>query len=321
MTLLAQQPINTLMNKYQFRAMGTTITLEINHLFADYLFEEAKEKLLDYEKRFSANDPNSLLMQINRFAGQKAVQVDTELFELIKFGKRHSLNPTTTLNIAVGPLVKLWKIGFEGARLPQTSEIDARLELIDPHLITLSEEDSSVYLEKQGMEIDLGALAKGYFADKIKSLFVEAGVTEGLINLGGNILLIGSHPLHSDGLWRIGVQNPKKDRHETIGMLFVRDQSIVTSGIYERTLEIKGESYHHIFDTNTGYPVKNDLASLTVITKKSLDAELYTTLYYNRMSDEVIASIDAIAGVEAVVITRAGDVLLSKGAAEIFIKG
>uniref|UniRef100_UPI00352BCDC9 FAD:protein FMN transferase n=1 Tax=Aerococcus urinaeequi TaxID=51665 RepID=UPI00352BCDC9 len=164
------------MEEIVFEAMGTTISLAIVHDKAQVLLTEAKRRLLDYEERFSANDPDSLLMRINAKAGLAPVQVDADLFKLIAIGRDYSLRSDACLNIAIGPLIKLWQVGFKGANLPSEAAIQDRLALTHPADIILDDAKQTVYLAKQGMEIDLGAVAKGYFADLIKDYFLEQDV-------------------------------------------------------------------------------------------------------------------------------------------------
>ena len=127
---------------------------------------------------------------------------------------------------------------------------------------------------RKRLKIDLGALAKGYIADRIADYLKAENVTSALINLGGNILTFGPALHNPDQKWRIGIQNPKETRNTNLLVLAIRDQSVVTSGIYERTFEIDGKTYHHIFDSQTGYPVSSDLASLTIISSLSVDGEI-----------------------------------------------
>src|SRR5699024_12278624 len=114
------------------------------------------------------------------------------------------------------------------------------------------------------MEVYLGALAKVFFADQIKHFLKKAGVKKGIIDLGGNVLLLGGHPTNPDTLWRVGIQNPFMTRNNLVGLLKVKDKSVVTSGIYERTLVYKREEYHHIFNNHTGYPVTKNIVFLTI---------------------------------------------------------
>ena len=293
--------------------MGTRISLTIAHEQAHEILAEAKRRLLDYEKRFSANDADSLLMQVNAKAGISPVEVDDNIFKLIAIGKRYSLQENACLNIAIGPLVKLWKIGFKGANLPDENMIQNRLVLTDSRNIILDKQAKTVYLLKKGMEIDLGALAKGYFADLIKEFFLSKGVQSGMINLGGNVLLVGDHPENPGGFWRVGVQDPKQHRNHLSGIIQFQDGSVVTSGIYERQFEYEGKSYHHIFDPQTGYPVESDIAGLTIVSKSSLVGEIYTSLYFNLSSNDLLNQLSSVVGIEAVVIRKDGQVLLTEG--------
>ena len=288
----------------QVRLMGTIITLTIYHADSEALLEEAEARLRDYEKRFSAHAADSDLMRVNQQAGLQAVTVATDMFELIRIGKEMSLASDGALNIAIGPLMKLWHIGFEDAQVPKQAKIDQALQLIDPRRIQLDAASQTVYLEVAGMELDLGAVAKGYFADLLKSFFVEQGVEAGIINLGGNVLTIGNSPKNPLGTWNIGIQNPEAPRGDLLALAQVRDQSVVTSGIYERKLVVDGQEYHHIFDSRTGYPVANEIASVTIVSDKSIDGELWTTVLFVHSPERALALIEATPGIEALIITK-----------------
>lgn len=293
--------------------MGTRISLSIVHPEAENLLEKASHMLADYEARFSANNSKSDLMMVNQQAGIQPVHVDSDLYDLIQFGKKYSLSSNLALNITIGPLVKLWKIGFTDAHVPEQKEIEEKLKLIDPTDIELDADKRTVYLTKKGMELDLGALAKGYFADKLKSFFQNEGVQSGLVDLGGNVLTIGENPKYEDGYWRVGIQKPSPVRGDLIGAVLVEDKSVVTSGIYERSLKIDGKKYHHIFDSTTGYPIENELASVTIVSDESIDGELWTTLLFMFSPTAAIQYIDSIPGIEALIITKDNDVKMTRG--------
>ena len=146
---------------HQIRLMGTIISLSIYHPEAQALLEEAERRLRDYEQRFSAHNAESELMKINQQAGLQAVQVAPDMFDLIRVGKDMSLASDWAMNIAIGPLMKLWHIGFKDAQVPSQAAIDQALGLINPERIQLDPSTLSVFLEEAGMEIDLGAVAKG----------------------------------------------------------------------------------------------------------------------------------------------------------------
>lgn len=293
--------------------MGTRISLSIVHPEAENLLEKASHMLADYEARFSANNSKSALMMVNQQAGIQPVHVDSDLYDLIQFGKKYSLSSNLALNITIGPLVKLWKIGFTDAHVPEQKEIEEKLKLIDPTDIKLDADKRTVYLTKKGMELDLGALAKGYFADKLKSFFQNEGVQSGLVDLGGNVLTIGENPKYEDGYWRVGIQKPSPVRGDLIGVVLVKDKSVVTSGIYERSLKVDGKKYHHIFDSTTGYPIENELASVTIVSDESIDGELWTTLLFMFSPTAAIQYIDSIPGIEALIITKDNDVKTTRG--------
>ena len=288
----------------QVRLMGTIITLTIYHADSEALLVEAEARLRDYEQRFSAHAADSDLMRVNQQAGLQAVPVAADMFELIRIGKKMSLASDGALNIAIGPLMKLWHIGFEDAQVPSQAKIEQALQLIDPRRIQLDAASQTVYLEVAGMELDLGAVAKGYFADLLKSFFVEQGVEAGIINLGGNVLTIGNSPKNPLGTWNIGIQNPEAPRGDLLALAQVRDQSVVTSGIYERKLVVDGQEYHHIFDSRTGYPVANEIASVTIVSDKSIDGELWTTVLFVHSPERALALIEATPGIEALIITK-----------------
>ena len=297
---------------HSLRLMGASIHLTIFHEDAQNLLLQSEQLLHLYKNRFSANDADSELMEINLQAGKKAVQVHPELFELIELGKKHSIAANSHLNIAIGPLVQTWRIGFSDAKLPSEEEIQRLLKITDPEEIVLNDSNREVYLSKEGMKIDLGALAKGYIADKLKEFLVEQGVQSGIIDLGGNILTIGENPTFHRP-WRIGIQNPALDRGEHVAVVEVSDASVVTSGIYERQLVVDGKTYHHIFDRTTGYPMETELASITIVAEKSVDCEIWTTRLFGQNPYDIIEEIEQQPGLEAFVITKNQKMMYTSG--------
>ena len=297
---------------HSLRLMGASIHLTIFHEDAQNLLLQSEQLLHLYKNRFSANDADSELMEINLQAGKKAVQVHPELFELIELGKKHSIAANSHLNIAIGPLVQTWRIGFSDAKLPSEEEIQRLLKITNPEEIVLNDSNREVYLSKEGMRIDLGALAKGYIADKLKEFLVEQGVRSGIIDLGGNILTIGENPTFHRP-WRIGIQNPVLKRGEHVAVIEVSDASVVTSGIYERQLVVDGKTYHHIFDRTTGYPMETELASITIVAEKSVDCEIWTTRLFGQNPYDIIEEIEQQPGLEVFVITKNQKMMYTSG--------
>lgn len=296
------------------RMMGTVIDLNVTALQnPEQILDEMIARLEMYNQRFSANDDQSELSAINKNAGIQPVVVHKELFELIKIGKVHSVAPDSFLNIAIGPLVQTWRIGFDDATVPTDEEIQVLLGVTDPNEIILDDEAQSVYLRTPGMKIDLGALAKGYIADRLLDYLDEVGAQSALINLGGNLVTFGPAVKRADLLWRIGIQNPVELRGQSQIILKLPQKSVVTSGIYERKLEKNGQTFHHIFNPKTGYPAETDLASLTIVSDLSVDGEIWTTRLFGLAKEDIIKAINHEPQIEGLVITKTGDSLYSDG--------
>lgn len=285
--------------------MGTKISLYIKGEGAKELTKRAEDMLIHYNEVFSANSDNSQLALLKKRAAFTPQKVDEELYELIKVGKKHSLCENSYLNIAIGPLIKLWRIGFSEAHVPDPEAIENVLELLKPENIQLDDEKKTIYFLKEGMEIDLGAIAKGYFADKVMELFKENGAVSAMVDMGGNVLVFGASPSEG-GDWKVGIQNPFLPRGNAAALVKIKNQSVVTSGIYERVLEKEGSKYHHIFNSKTGYPIESDIASLTIIADTSLDCDIYTTKLFGFDAASIIRRVNKIKDMGAVVITMDG---------------
>lgn len=297
--------------------MGTVIDLTIHHHEPESILNEVVRLLEMYEQRFSANNPTSELGQVNQAAGKQVVEVHPELFELIEMGVKHSLAPNSNLNIAIGPLVQTWRIGFKDARVPSDGEIQTVLKNIDLDQVLLKK--NMVYLTQPDMAIDLGALAKGYIADRIIDYLKKAETHSALINLGGNLVTMGPALHHPDHKWRIGIQNPEEKRGNAQIILKIAEKSVVTSGIYERSLTKDGETFHHILDANTGYPVETDVVSLTIISDLSVDGEIWTTRLFGKPIAVILEEVEQVPGIDALVIQRGGRIFQTSGIADYLL--
>ena len=295
------------------RLMGTRIEVHIWHEHPEPILNQVEELLYLYQERFSANDLTSELMEVNLNAGVQAVSVSQELYELITLGKEHSLARGSFLNITIGPLVQAWRIGFKDAKRPPQKLIEERLRLISPQEIDLSPVTREVYLRKEGMSIDLGALAKGYVADKIIAFLKAMGVRSGYINLGGNVKTVGLSPYQEDGQWRIGLRNPQGQQEEAIAIVIMDEGSLVTSGTYERVLELEGKTYHHILDSQTGYPIQSEVLSLTILSEQSIDGEIWTSRLFGQPLKSIYETIESQSGLEGLMIDRENRLYASSG--------
>ncbi|CAH6366692.1 FAD:protein FMN transferase [Pantoea agglomerans] len=293
---------------YSAVLMGSPILLKLfddNQTLAGQVFRLIKQQ----ENLFTVNRTASEVMAINHAAGQHPVVVSQPVFDLIACAHAVSLLPDSLFNLAIGPLVKCWKIGFQGHRVPSETELQARMALTNPHDVILDNESRSVMLARPGMEIDLGAIAKGYIADVVQAFLRQQQVSSALINLGGNVQTVGAPPEETG--WAIGLKKPFGEADELIGVIGVNNRSVVTSGIYERYFELDGVCYHHILDPRSGYPLDNDLMSVTVISDRSLDGDIYTTLLYGLGVEQGIACLAEQPGIEAIFVTRDRQVICS----------
>lgn len=255
-----------------FYALGTQVNLTTFGTKSDLAVNKAADLIKYFEDLLTVNRDNSEVMDVNHHAGKDFVQVSPSTYNLIKEAVIYSRD-NFGFDVAIGPLVKLWKIGFSGANKPSDQAIKEKMRLIDPNEIKLDDADQAVFLKDPNMELDLGGIAKGYIADRVRDLWRSLGVNSGIIDLGGNLLLVGDS-LHTDKKWIIGVQNPFDKRGVPLGSVKLPACSAVTTGIYERFLVVNGKKYHHVIDPRTGYPLQTDLASVTVFTRDSIVGEI-----------------------------------------------
>lgn len=186
-------------------------------------------------------------MTINHAASQHPVAVSDATYQITRQAIKIS-RANFGFNALIGPLVKLWKIGFTDAQVPSSQQIQTRLALINPQDCSYNDQSREIYLHVPGMKLDLGAIAKGYIADRVQDLWHAYGKISGSIDLGGNLMLMGPAPMHMDNCWNIGIQDPKAPRGQALASVHLSACSAVTSGIYKRHLEVAEHSYHHILD-------------------------------------------------------------------------
>ncbi|MBE6024873.1 MAG: FAD:protein FMN transferase [Cellulosilyticum sp.] len=292
--------------------LGTIVTISLYDSDSEELLDRAFNKLTELENILSINKTNTVIDTINHHAGITPVEVDEATYHLIKKGLYYSELTSGAFDITIGPLVKLWNIGFPSAHIPSQEEITNKLPLVDYHLMTLDDSTHSVYLGKEGMLLDLGGIGKGYATDEIAKLLRAEGVNHAIINLGGNIYTIGDKP--DNRLWTIGVQNPFNPNGDSMGTIGISNQSIVTSGIYERYITAEdGTTYHHILDPSTGYPFTNELAGVSIISDSSTDGDALSTATFALGLENGLTFIESIDGVDAIFITMDYKVYTTSG--------
>lgn len=291
--------------------LGTVVTITLYDNASEEVFEQVFERIRDIENKMSINIEQSEVMKINESSGMNFVAVSEDTFHVIKKGIYYSELSQGKFDISIGPIVKLWNIGSKDARVPSVEEIAAKLKLVNYKNILLNETEKKIMLKEKGMIIDLGAIAKGFVADEVRTVLQENGVEHAIINLGGNIFALGNKP---DGQpWTVGIQNPFEPTGTPLGAIQVMDQSVVTSGIYERFLEENGKKYHHILSTATGYPVENNLVGVSIITDKSIDGDGLSTTIFSLGLTEGMNLVEKLDGIDALFITRDAEIYTSSG--------
>ena len=265
-----------------------------------------------YERMFSNNIENSDVSKINQNAGKKYVEVNQETIYLLNKSIEYGKISDGSFDVTIGKLVDLWDISNLSKTtqndeniaseniIPPKDDINSILEHVDYSKIKIK--DNKVKLMDSMAKIDLGAIAKGYIADKLKEYLMSQGVSSGIISLGGNVLTIGNKTNGSD--FSVGIQKPFAEAGELYGTLKVTDKSVVTSGIYERYVKIDDKIYHHILDSKTGYPCDNNLYSVTIISDKSVDGDALSTLCFTLGLDKGLELIEKTPGIEAIFITN-----------------
>ena len=299
--------------------LGTTCTLTVYAANPDPVLDDAFARIREIDWLMKYTGPESDVAAVNRAATGEGVLVGDSTLAVVKRGLYFSAIRKGRFDISIGPLVELWGIGKDvQGEVPPDEAIAEALALVDYREVEV--DGNRVSLNRSGMAIDLGGIAKGYAADEVARIFREAGVEHALINLGGNVLAFGSKPDGSP--WRIGVQDPASNRGAYIGVLRVTDRAVVTSGPYERFFFQDGKRYHHILDTSTGYPVENGLTSVTIVAESSMDADALSTLVFTLGPERGIALIEEFPEVEAMVVTVENLLYSSSGmAAEFSLNG
>lgn len=277
------------------------------------LYEEDNKSLLDecmalaghYEALLSPTVEGSDVWKINANPGT-FITVDKDTLSLLQEALSYAEVSDGMVTPSIGALSSLWNFGSDCPQMvPESQAIQNALAHIDYHSIEI--QDSRVRLNDPEAVIDLGFIAKGFIADKMKEFLLSKGVTSALINLGGNLVAVGSKP---DGTpFKIGIQKPFASSGTAALTLDLTDISVVSSGNYERYFEKDGRLYHHILSAETGYPVENELSQVTILSPDSTQADALSTLCFILGYEKAVRLLENYPDVQAVFITEDGQIL------------
>ena len=266
----------------------------------------------DLESKLSRTRKDSDVSRINSAKGEWT-EVSDETLDLIKKGVAYSDLSGGDFDITVGGVTKLWDFhAAEGeAKIPDEEAVAEAVKHVGYEGVET--DGNRVRLADPEAEIDLGGIAKGYIGDCMTEYLEEQGVVSAVINLGGNVICIGGKTDESGFV--IGVETPFSDRREIIGTVEAADKTLVTSGIYERRIEVDGKSYHHILDTATGWPAETDLDAVTLIADKgsSADIDALSTTCLIKGADEGMKLIENTDGVAAIFVLSDGSIRTTDG--------
>lgn len=291
--------------------LSTVVTITLCGTEDDSLIEECFSLCDKYEKTLSRTLEGSEIYALNH---RTASTVSEETLSLIEIGLKYSALSDGALDIAIGSCSSLWDFTAETPSLPDKAALSEALAHVGYEKLSLN--GNTVSFSDDQTLIDLGAIAKGYIADRLKDFLVENGVTSAIIDLGGNVLCIGDKPDGSP--FRIGIQKPFDPQGTPMLVVPVSDRSVVTSGIYERYFEEDGKLYHHILDPATGYPCENNLLSVTILSEHSVDGDALSTACFSLGLEEGTDLIDSLDEIYAIFITDDYEVHYSEGLLEQF---
>ena len=286
--------------------LGTYVRIRVYDEGKESALKPAFDRVKELGDKITINQKGSEIDEVNEQAGIKPVKVSDDVYTLVKRAYEYSQDSQGGFDMAIGAITQLWRIGFDDARKPSQEEIDQALKLVDYHKIELNDKEKTVYLKEKGMIIDLGAIAKGYITDEVVKVLKKQGVTTAIVDLGGNVYVLGHSPRGENQDWTVGIQDPNMACGSVLGSIKERNKTLVTSGIYERYLEVDGKKYHHLFDPKTGYPFDNDIASVTIITDKSIDGDGLSTAVFSMGVKKGLEYVESELnnGTEAIFVTK-----------------
>lgn len=322
--------------------LNTYVAVTIYDPAKKYVLEECMALCDKYELIFSRTNPCSELYQLNNGLLLQSADgyytVSSDLYDVIASGKNYARLSDNAFSIAMEPLTSLWNFTEDTKVIPSSKKIEAALPLTDSNNILLKAPNQIAFSKggiiytdgtpvNYGMGIDLGAIAKGYIADKLKEYLLTQDVDSALIYLGGNVLCIGSKQDCSTPLFAfnniptsnettpftVGIEKPFNADGEAVAILKITDTSVVTSGTYQRYFEKDRDLYHHLLDSTTGFPHQNGLTSVTIVTASSTDADALSTTCFSLGLEKGLTLLESIENADGFFITEDGEYHYTEG--------
>ncbi len=272
------------------------------------VLKEALQECGRYERLLSRTLEGSDVWRINHADGQP-VEVSDDTAAILRFALEISELTEGAFDVTIAPASTLWDFTSGSKVLPDPEALARAASLVDWRKLSL---DGNIVRLPQGMMIDLGGIAKGYIADQVKAWLEERGIEHAILSFGGNIVAIGLKP---DGTeWKVGIQDIDGRTGNYMKIARNNGGSTVTSGIYERGFDLDGIRYHHLLSPQTGYPVQNELASVTIFSQSSMQGDALSTAVFVLGTEKGLQLVESLEGVEALLITRDRKIIQSSGA-------
>lgn len=294
-------------------SMGSTLTFTAwtaDQSAANAAFDAAFAEFARLEALMSTWIPASDVSRVNREAGVRPVAVSAEVREVLETARQMSEWTGGKFDVTFGALAGLWRFDHDQNNvIPEMRDVRRRLPLIDYRAIEIDDAAGTVFLPRKGMSIHLGGIGKGYAIDRAAGIFRARGLSDFMIQSGGDIYAGG---LKDGKPWRLAIQDPRGPANHSFAELDLSDGTFSTSGDYERFFMKNGRRYHHILDPDTGVPARG-ARSVTIVSNLAVLADGLSTGVFIMGPDRGMALIERLPDVEGVIVSDANEVLISSG--------
>jgi len=300
------EPTMTPVTRYSFDYLDTFIEIKVYAKVETRILDECFAIIERYDNLLSRTKPGTNIYQLNETG---TVEMSEDVLELLQKGLYYSQLSNGIFDITAEPITSQWDFKAEVPALPDADTLAEAVKHVNYENLVI--EGNKVSLTDPESGVDLGAIAKGYIADRVKEYLLSEGVESAIINLGGNVLCIGIKP--NGDTFNVGIQYPFQARTELIAKVRIDDFSVVTSGVDQRNFTIDDTFYHHILNTETGYPCDNGLLAVTILSPQSVDGDGLSTTCFALGLEKGMELINSMEGVYAVFVDEKYDLHFSEG--------